>query len=116
MIRTHRRPETDRAQRAGAGSREVYSISTATEGHSEDLQRRRRNYLISMGLRVVLFPVAALLFDGWLRWLMLGFALIMPGIAVIFANNSGGRRQGSSTTAGTPERAALPPGTSRPAQ
>jgi hypothetical protein len=108
VIGTQRRLEANR-------SREVYSISTATEGHSEDLQRRRRNYLISMGLRVVLFPVAALLFDGWLRWLMLGFALIMPGIAVIFANNSGGRRQGSSTVAVSPERSALPPGPSRPA-
>jgi hypothetical protein len=114
VIRMRRRPEADRRQRGGAGSREVYSISTATEGHSEDLDRRRRNYLISMGLRVVLFPVAALLFDGWLRWVMIGFALIMPGIAVIFANSSGGRRQGSSTTAG-PDRAALPPGASRPA-
>ena len=116
MIRTQRRPGVDRTQRAGAASREVYSISNATEGHSDDLQRRRRNYLISMGLRVVLFPVAALLFDGWLRWLMLAFALIMPGIAVIFANNSGGRRQGSSTAAAMPGHAALPPGASRSAR
>jgi Protein of unknown function (DUF3099) len=107
VIGTPRRPQDNR-------SREVYSISSATEGHSDDLARRRRNYLISMGLRVVLFPVAALLFNGWLRWVMLGFALIMPGIAVIFANNSGGRRQGSSVSVG-PERAALPPGASRPA-
>jgi hypothetical protein len=113
VIHTRRRSDADRAQRAGAGSREVYSISTAAEGHSEDLDRRRRNYLISMGLRVVLFPVAALLFDGWLRWVMLAFALILPGIAVIYANNSGGRRQGSGAAAGTPDRAALPPGASR---
>jgi Flp pilus assembly protein TadB len=107
-VRTLRRPDPGRTQRT-TGSREVYSISPATEGHSDDLHRRRRNYLVSMGLRVVLFPVAALLFEGWLRLVMLAFVLVMPGIAVIFANNSGARRQGSSK-ATTPERAALPPG------
>jgi len=99
----------------GHKSNEVYSISTATEAHSDDLARRRRNYLISMGLRVVLFPTAAILFSGWLRWLMLGFALILPGIAVIVANNNGGRRQGSSTAAVGPDLKSLPPGGSRPA-
>jgi hypothetical protein len=71
----------------------VYPVTSAAESHSDDLNRRRRNYLISMLLRVVLFP-SALLFHGPLRWAMLLFALIMPTIAVIIANNSGPRQDG----------------------
>jgi len=73
----------------------IYPVTTAAESHSSDLHRRQRNYLISMGLRVVLFP-SAFLFHGVLRWAMLLFALITPTIAVIIANNSGPRRDGDS--------------------
>jgi len=59
---------------------------------SEDIRYRQNRYLIMMGIRVVCFAVAIVLFVVHLRWLVLVpavGAIFIPYIAVIFAN--GGR-------------------------
>ena len=61
------------------------SITTARTAHSADLQGRQRRYLLSMLLRTVCF-VAAVVADGWLRWVFVTAAIFLPYIAVVFAN------------------------------
>ena len=59
---------------------------------SEDISYRQHRYLIMMGIRVICFAIAIILFVAHLRWLVLVpavGAIFIPYIAVIFAN--GGR-------------------------
>jgi hypothetical protein len=59
---------------------------------SEDITYRQRRYLIMMGLRVVCFLIAIVLYTngaGWLTAFPAVGAIIIPYFAVVFAN--GGR-------------------------
>ncbi len=59
---------------------------------SEGIKCRQSRYLIMMGIRVVCFLIAILMYVAHLRWLILipaVGAIFIPYIAVIFAN--GGR-------------------------
>jgi len=64
---------------------EVYSITGARSGLSEDVSGRTRRYLISMGIRTACF-VAAVLVHGPLRWVLIACALLLPYVAVVAAN------------------------------
>jgi hypothetical protein len=66
-------------------SEPVYRITGAPTAQSEDLRGRTRRYLFSMGLRTVCF-VGATLVSGPLRWLLIAGALLLPYLAVVFAN------------------------------
>ncbi|MDE9364481.1 DUF3099 domain-containing protein [Luteipulveratus sp. YIM 133132] len=57
----------------------------------DDHRKRMRNYLISMGIRTVCF-VLAVVFTGPLRWICVGFAVILPYVAVVAANATQQRR------------------------
>ena len=63
----------------------VYSITGAQTGLTEDLDRRTRTYLISMGIRTVCF-VGAVIAHGPLRWLLVAGAVLLPYLSVVFAN------------------------------
>jgi hypothetical protein len=67
------------------GKPTVYRITDARKGITEDVNARQRRYLISMGIRTVCF-VLAIFASGWLRWLLVIAALLLPYIAVIIAN------------------------------
>ncbi|MDQ1604913.1 MAG: hypothetical protein QOE01_2758 [Actinomycetota bacterium] len=69
-----------------ADKRPVYQITGARRGVSADVDRRARRYLVSMGVRTVCFVLAVLL-HGWLRWVMIGAALVLPYLSVVFANS-----------------------------
>jgi CHASE2 domain-containing sensor protein len=59
---------------------------------SEDIAYRQRRYLIMMGIRLVCFVIAVVLFTngaGWLTAIPAVGAIIIPYFAVVFAN--GGR-------------------------
>jgi hypothetical protein len=59
---------------------------------SQDISYRERRYLIMMGIRLVCFVVAVVLFvngAGWLTAIPAVGAIVIPYFAVIFAN--GGR-------------------------
>ena len=59
---------------------------------SEDIRYRQHRYLLMMGIRTLCFAIAIVLFVAHLRWLVLVpavGAIVIPYIAVIFAN--GGR-------------------------
>jgi Protein of unknown function (DUF3099) len=70
---------------------EVHAITSAGRSQTAQLHDRTRNYLISMGIRVVAFTVAVFT-DGWVRWICVGLAFVLPVIAVIIANSGAERR------------------------
>jgi len=69
----------------------VYQITGARRGVRDDVNSRTRRYLISMGVRTACFIGAVLVGDGWLRWVLIVGAVILPYLSVVFAN--GGRER-----------------------
>jgi len=82
----------------GRAKRDVVRITDAPSSLSEDIEGRRRRYLLSMGIRIVCF-VSAYFAHGWLRWVVVAGAVFIPYFAVVVAN------AGRSVRAGAP----LPP-------
>jgi hypothetical protein len=64
----------------------VYQITGARPGVRDDVDSRTRRYLISMGVRTLCFVGAVLVGDGWLRWVLIVGALVLPYVSVVFAN------------------------------
>jgi uncharacterized membrane protein YgcG len=76
----------------GARAEQVHLVTQARRPMSEDIRYRQHRYLIMMGIRTLCFAIAIVLFVAHLKWLILipaVGAIIIPYIAVIFAN--GGR-------------------------
>ncbi len=90
---------------------QVYSITTAATSHSDDIGGRERRYAISMAIRTVCF-VGAIIADGWLRWVLVAGALLLPYTSVILAN-AGVRQRGAGPSVFGPEKAIEAP---RPTQ
>jgi hypothetical protein len=63
-------------------------ITTARRGIADEQAARVRGYVISMTIRILCFLLAVVT-TGWLRWTFVAGALLIPYIAVVFAN--GGR-------------------------
>jgi Protein of unknown function (DUF3099) len=82
-------PSRFRHSRAAA-QEPVYQITSARRGVRDDVERRTRRYLISMGVRTACF-LGAVVAGGWLRWVLIAGALVLPYLAVVFAN--GGRER-----------------------
>src|SRR5690606_4511862 len=57
----------------------------APEAASRDAANRKRWYLILQGVRVVAIMVAFLI-PGWPKWIVIIAAAVLPGIAVLIAN------------------------------
>jgi DUF3099 family protein len=95
---------------------QVYSITSASSGHSDDIGSRELRYGISMGIRTVCFVGAVIAWQtigGWVPWVLLVGALVLPYTSVILAN-AGVRRQGSgSNIIQTEPYGKLGPGQSR---
>jgi hypothetical protein len=75
-----------------ARGEQVHLVTQARRPLSEDISYRQHRYLIMMGIRVICFAIAIVLFAAHLRWLVLVpavGAIFIPYVAVIFAN--GGR-------------------------
>jgi Protein of unknown function (DUF3099) len=67
-------------------------VTEARRPMSEDIRYRERRYLIMMGIRLVCFVIAVVLFVngfGWLTAIPAVGAIAIPYFAVVFAN--GGR-------------------------
>lgn len=75
-----------------------------------DISRRTRRYLIQMGIRTACF-LLAIVVPGVLRWVLLGAAVVLPYVAVLFAN--AGRERQEPTSIGVPP-ARLPAGPDLP--
>jgi hypothetical protein len=61
-------------------------ITTAGTSRADDIARRQRRYVISMSIRTVCFISAVLVGPGWLRWVLVVGALVLPYVAVVMAN------------------------------
>ncbi|MEV5749328.1 DUF3099 domain-containing protein [Actinoallomurus sp. NPDC052308] len=79
----------------------VYTVTDARRPLSEDIGYRERRYLLTMGVRALCFLLSiifAVTLHGAWRWLaivaLLG-AVLLPYVAVIFAN--GGREPDSAS-------------------
>jgi hypothetical protein len=92
----------------GAGRSEpVYRITAAQTPLSVEQRGRARRYLWSMGIRTVCF-LAAIVAHGWLRWVLVLAALVLPWVSVISANVGRERdRDDPVTTVDTVTRQAL---------
>jgi hypothetical protein len=94
---------------------QVYSITSASSGRSDDLGRREKAYGISMGIRTLCFVGAVIAWQtvgGWIPWVLLVGALVLPYTSVILAN-AGVRTKGRGTNIIPPEpRGAIGPGSS----
>jgi len=91
----------------------VQAVTSAQPSRPQEIDERRRRYLITMGLRIGLFLAAVFLFSGWLRWGAIAFSFIAPYVAVVVANAGPHHTRdtteytGLSTAGGDPK---LPPG------
>ena len=75
-----------------ARSEQVHLVTQARRPMSEDIRYRQSRYLIMMGIRVICFVIAIILYIAHMRWLILVpaiGAIFIPYFAVVFAN--GGR-------------------------
>jgi Protein of unknown function (DUF3099) len=87
----------------------VYRITAAQTPLSVEQRGRARRYLWSMGVRTACF-LAAIVAHGWLRWVLVLAALVLPWVSVISANVGRERdRDDPVSTADTVTRLALGP-------
>jgi hypothetical protein len=71
---------------------QVHLVTQARRPMSEDISYRQRRYTLMMGIRVICFVLAIILFVAHMGWLVLFpavGAIVIPYVAVVFAN--GGR-------------------------
>jgi len=62
------------------------------------MANREKYYIITMAFRMACF-ISMFFLSGWIRWVVLGGAVFLPIIAVLFANQAN-----TKSTAGTVER------------
>jgi hypothetical protein len=89
----------ERDTRKEPRGQEVYSITSASSGRSDDLGSRELRYGISMGIRTVCFVGAVITWQtigGWVPVVLLVGALVLPYTSVILAN-AGVRRKGTGS-------------------
>ena len=66
------------------GTPQVFSITGAREGLSEDQSGRTKRYLFSMGVRTACV-LLAIIVPGWPRWFFIAGAVALPYLAVVAA-------------------------------
>jgi hypothetical protein len=69
-----------------ARSERPVRITTAAASRDEDIRRRQRRYVLSMGFRTVCFVAAVIIGEGVIMWVLIVAALILPYVAVVMAN------------------------------
>jgi hypothetical protein len=85
----------------GSRHRQAELITDAQTGTSADLKSRQIRYVITMGFRVACF-VAMIWVPSPYRWILLGAAVVLPYIAVIFANQADQRHDRGEFDRGGP--------------
>ena len=74
---------------------EVVRITSAPESPRVERSGRERRYIISMTIRTVCFIGAVVVGDNWLRWVLVAAAFLLPYVAVVMANSSSPRVEGT---------------------
>lgn len=89
-------------------------ITDARSGASQELAQRQRRYALTMAFRTACF-IAMIFVPGVFRWILFAAAVLLPYVAVIFANQVNERAQGSYSGSGDPGDApAITTGDERP--
>ena len=91
-------------------------ITTASSSVHADIAARQRRYLIAMGIRTACFLMIALIAitgfgPGWLPWIFVAAALVLPYVAVVMANAADTKSDGFQLLDGSSHDRQLPPGT-----
>jgi hypothetical protein len=87
-------------------------ITTAATSRQADISARQRRYVVSMAIRTVCFVAAIAVGPGWLRWVLVAAAVLLPYVAVVMANATSSRSDDFALMGGGPSRPQLD---SRPA-
>ena len=89
----------------------VQSVTSARSTADDDINTRMKHYLVTMGVRTACF-VLAYATQGWVRWTCVALAVVLPYVAVVFANAHAPRMAGrvSPVTPRDPHRQHLDPG------
>jgi hypothetical protein len=66
---------------------EAVRITTAPVSRKDELAHRQRRYVISMTIRTFCF-IGAVVAHGWIRWVLVVGAFVLPYIAVVMANKA----------------------------
>ncbi|MGI8522268.1 MAG: DUF3099 domain-containing protein [Nocardioides sp.] len=82
-------------------------ITTAAPSRGDDIAARQRRYLIAMGIRTLCF-LGAIIAHGWLRWSLVGAALVLPYVAVVMANAASSKSEDFALREGPNGRRELP--------
>ncbi|WP_237700598.1 DUF3099 domain-containing protein [Janibacter sp. HTCC2649] len=90
------------------GEPTVQSVTSARSAADDDINARMKHYLVTMGVRTGCF-VLAFVTQGWIRWTCVGLAVVLPYVAVVFANARAPRVAGrvSAVTPQDPHRRQL---------
>ena len=86
---------------AGVAFGSFAPITDARSGASEELAQRQRRYALTMAFRTACF-IAMIFTPGVFRWILFAAAVLLPYIAVIFANQVNERSQGKYSGSGEP--------------
>jgi len=78
---------------------EVVSITSAPPSPRQELGQRERRYIVSMAIRTACFVAAVVVGPGWLRWVLVAGAFLLPYVAVIMANSASPRIEGTGPMA-----------------
>lgn len=79
-------------------------ITDARGAGSEERSSRMVRYTVAMAFRLACF-VGIVFVDGWLRWLLLAFAVFLPYVAVLMANQADQRTVHHEIEHGAPQDA-----------
>jgi hypothetical protein len=71
-------------------------ITTAPETPGQEMAHRQKRYMISMGIRTACFIAAIVVGQGWVRWVLVAAAFVLPYVAVVMANSASPRVEGTS--------------------
>jgi hypothetical protein len=89
---------------------EAIRITTASTSRHDEIAARQRRYVLSMSLRTVCF-IGAVLTEGWVRWVLVAGALVLPYVAVVMANARSTKSDGFALKSGASARYELPSAT-----
>jgi Mn2+/Fe2+ NRAMP family transporter len=90
------------------GERDAVRITTASASRNEEIAGRQRRYVISMTIRTICFVAAILVGGGWLRWVLVAAALLLPYVAVVMANAGHSRSDDFALLPGAATQRELP--------
>ena len=89
---------------------EAVRITTASSNAQDEIWARQRRYIFSMAVRTACFLGAIFVGPGWLRWVLVAGAVLLPYVAVVMANAASSRSDGFELQGAQQDRPMLEPG------